>query len=226
MLNWRTIDKENCLKYSVGNAYAVVTGKQSNLTVVDFDVKDEYYKLMEKHPELKTFKTIQTNKGFHIWFQYDPDFKTTVDAFRSYKGVDIRNDAGIVFCPPTIYYMPNGDMVKYIDLGGKFELPPTYLKSYIKTTEQKVERNVQPKVEPKVETEHTKNEVVDKLLYHNLLDGKAQGTWDDWRNVALCMRWITTLEHFNEFSKLNTSKYDKKKKRLIYGIVSTKNTTP
>jgi hypothetical protein len=51
MLNWRTINKENCLKYSVGNAYAVVTGKQSNLNIVDFDVKDEYYKLIEKDPE-------------------------------------------------------------------------------------------------------------------------------------------------------------------------------
>ena len=115
------------------------------------------------------------------------------------------------FCPPTIYYMPNG-MVKYIDLGGKFELPPTYLKSYIKTTEQKernVERNVEQKVSLKVKTD--KNEVIDKLLYLGLLNGKAHGTWDDWRNVALCMRWITTFEHFNEFSKLNTSKYDKKR---------------
>jgi len=103
------------------------------------------------------------------------------------------------FCPPTSYTMPNGDRAKYIDLGGQFELPPTYLKSYIKTTEQKIIRKVKPKVEPKVE--QTKNEVIDKLLYHNLLHGKAHGTWDDWRNVALCMRWITTFEHFNDFSK-------------------------
>jgi hypothetical protein len=171
MPNWKTINKENCLKYSVGNAYAVVTGKQSNLTIVDFDVKDDNYKSMEKHPKIKTYKTIQTNKGFFICYQYDPDFQTTVDAFREYKGVDIRNDAGIVFCPPTTYYMPNGDIIKYIDLSGTFELPPTYLKSYIKTTDQKVEQNVEqknkPKVQPKVKTEHTKNEVVNKLLYHN-----------------------------------------------------------
>jgi hypothetical protein len=132
MLNWRTINKENCLKYSVGGAYAVVTGEQSNLTIVDFDVKDEYYWLIKNHPELKDYKTIQTNKGFHIWFQYDAEFKSTTDAFSDYKGVDIRNDAGIVFCPPTTYKMPNGDMVKYVDLGGNFELPPSYLKSYFK----------------------------------------------------------------------------------------------
>jgi len=85
------------LKYSVGGAYAVVTGEQSNLTVIDFDVKDEYYRLMEIHPELKEYKTIQTNKGFHIWFKYDADFKTTTDGFSDYEGVDIRNEGGVVF---------------------------------------------------------------------------------------------------------------------------------
>ena len=208
MLNWRTINKENCLKYSVGGAYAVVTGEQSNLTIVDFDVKDEYYKLMEQHPELKEYKTIQTNKGFHIWFKYDPDFKTTTDAFSDYKGVDIRNDAGIVFCPPTTYKMPNGDIVKYVDLGGKFELPPNYLKTYIKVRGQKndvMKQNVSVK---EIVHNVVKNEIIDKLLYLGLLDGKAFGSWDDWRNVGLCMRWITTLEHFDEFSKINKDKYD------------------
>ena len=209
MLNWRTINKENCLKYSVGGAYAVVTGEQSNLTIVDFDVKDEYYKLMEQHPELKEYKTIQTNKGFHIWFKYDPDFKTTTDAFSDYKGVDIRNDAGIVFCPPTTYKMPNGDIVKYVDLGGKFELPPNYLKTYIKVRGQKndvMKQNVSVK---EIVHNVVKNEIIDKLLYLGLLDGKAFGSWDDWRNVGLCMRWITTFEHFDEFSKINKEKYDK-----------------
>jgi len=209
MLNWRTINKENCLKYSVGGAYAVVTGEQSNLTIVDFDVKDEYYKLMEQHPELKEYKTIQTNKGFHIWFKYDPDFKTTTDAFSDYKGVDIRNDAGIVFCPPTTYKMPNGDIVKYVDLGGKFELPPNYLKTYLKVRGQKndvMKQNVSVK---EIVHNVVKNEIIDKLLYLGLLDGKAFGSWDDWRNVGLCMRWITTLEHFDEFSKINKEKYDK-----------------
>ena len=47
MLNLRTINKDNCLKYSVGGAYAVVTGEQSNLTIVDFDVKEEYHRLIK-----------------------------------------------------------------------------------------------------------------------------------------------------------------------------------
>ncbi len=93
MPSWKVINKDNCLNHSVGSAYAVITGEQSNLTIVDFDVKDEYYRLMEIHPELKERRTIQTNKGFHIWFKFDPDFKTTTDGFSDYEGVDIRNQA-------------------------------------------------------------------------------------------------------------------------------------
>ena len=105
MPNWRTINKQNCLYFNTGSAYAVVTGEMSNLTIFDFDSKVDYERLIEKHPDLKNYKTIKTNKGFHIWFTYDPDYKTTVDCFNDYKGVDIRNDAGIVFCPPTKYMM-------------------------------------------------------------------------------------------------------------------------
>ena len=221
MLNWRTINKENCLKYKIGGAYAVVTGEQSNLTIVDFDVKSEYYRLIEKHPELQKFKTIQTNKGFHIWFKYDPAFKTTTDAFSDYKGVDIRNDAGIVFCPPTTYKLPNGDIVKYVDLGGNFEPPPSYLKTYIKVRGNKVESKTESKAESKTEPKSSlKNETIDKLLNLGLLDGKSGGSWDDWRNVGLCMRWITTFEHYDQFSKINQEKYDKNETITLWDSIN------
>ena len=67
MPNWRTINKQNCLYFNTGSAYAVVTGEMSNLTIFDFDSKVDYERLIEKHPDLKTYKTIKTNrrtKGF------------------------------------------------------------------------------------------------------------------------------------------------------------------
>ena len=143
MPSWKVINKHNCLNHSIGSAYAVICGEQSNLTVVDFDVKEEYHRLMEIHPELKERWTIQTNKGFHIWFKYDSDFKTTTNGFSDYEGVDIRNGGGVVFCAPTTYKYPNGDIKQYVDLGGIFELPPSYLKTYLKQT------NLFKKVEPK-----------------------------------------------------------------------------
>ena len=223
MPSWKVINKHNCLKYSVGGAYAVVTGEQSNLTVIDFDVKDEYYRLMEIHPELKEYKTIQTNKGFHIWFKFDPDFKTTTDGFSDYEGVDIRNQGGVVFCPPTTYKYPNGDIKKYVDLGGKFELPPSYLKTYLKVKGDAKIQNVSVKQNVKEPVHNVvKNEIIDKLLYLGLLDGQAFGSWDDWRNVGLCMKWITTFEHFDTFSKINKEKYDKKETIELWNSIHEK----
>jgi hypothetical protein len=223
MPNWRTINKLNCLHFNIGSAYAVVTGEASNLTIFDFDSKADYERLVLKHPDLKKYKTIKTNKGFHIWFTYNPDYKTTVDCFNDYKGVDIRNDAGIVFCPPTKYALPDGSIVEYVDLGGTIEKPPDFLKSYIKTTP--ITQLIQNKPSGKLEQDKkdvTKNEIVDKLLYLGLLDGKAQGAWDEWRNVALCMRWITTFEHFDFFSKINKSKYDKKETIDLWNSIREK----
>ena len=231
MPSWKVINKDNCLNHSVGSAYAVITGEQSNLTIVDFDVKDDYYRLMEIHPELKEYKTIQTNKGFHIWFKYDADFKTTTNGFSDYEGVDIRNEGGVVFCAPTTYKMPNGDIVKYVDLGGKFELPPSYLKTYLKSRLQPLgnkesnKSNTNVSINQKVpEPVHNvvKNEIIDKLLYLGLLDGQAFGSWDNWRNVGLCMRWITTFEHFDTFSKINKDKYDKKETIELWNSIHEK----
>ena len=229
MPSWKVINKDNCLNHSIGSAYAVITGEQSNLTIVDFDVKDEYYRLMEIHPELKEYWTIQTNKGFHIWFKYDAEYKTTTDGFSDYEGVDIRNQGGVVFCPPTTYKYPNGDIKKYVDLGGKFELPPAYLKTYLKENLQPLGKpnksNTNVSINQKVpEPVHNvvKNEIIDKLLYLGLLDGKAFGSWDDWRNVGLCMRWITSFEHFDTFSKINKEKYDKKETIELWNSIHEK----
>jgi hypothetical protein len=209
--NWRVINKENCLNFNNGKAFAIVTGESSNLTIIDFDDASEYDRLIKKHSELSKYKTIKTNKGYHIWFKYDNVFKTTTDCFKDYKGVDIRNDAGIVFCPPTQYLLPDGTVVKYVDLGGVIEKPPAYLLSYIKTKENKETKKESLEIKNKdsLANEVKKNEDVEKMLFLNLLDAKAEGSWDDWRNVGLAMRWSTTFEHFDKFSKINKKKYEK-----------------
>ena len=72
----------------------VITGKINNITVFDFDVGDEYYKCIEQYPELKDAYTIKTNKGYHIYCKYNPDYKTTAN---KQIGIDIRNDSAFVF---------------------------------------------------------------------------------------------------------------------------------
>jgi phage/plasmid-associated DNA primase len=177
--------------------------------------------LTEKHPDLKTYKTIQTKKGFHIWFRYDADFKTTTDGF-TVEGVDIRNDDGIVFAPPTKYFFPDGSVVSYIDLGGELVMPPAYLKDYIKKPTEKKTITIKNNKNVDKPKDIKLNDIVSKLLYHNLLDGQSKGSWDDWRNVALCMKFTTTFEHFDKFSKINKDKYDKEETVSMWNSVNDK----
>jgi hypothetical protein len=84
--NWKSINKNNFTEYLYYHhrGLAVMTGKISNITGFDFDNKDEYDKMIELHPELKNNYTVQTNKGFHIYFRYNDTIKTTTNAMNSF----------------------------------------------------------------------------------------------------------------------------------------------
>lgn len=72
----------------------VLTGKINNITVIDFDKKDEYYEAIETYPQLKDAYTVETSKGFHIYCKYNKKQKTTTN---KEVGIDIRNDDAIAF---------------------------------------------------------------------------------------------------------------------------------
>ena len=69
MPNWKSINELNFGDYNwvQHRGLAVLTGKISNITCIDFDIREEYDKLVEAHPDLKTYYTVQTNKGYHIY---------------------------------------------------------------------------------------------------------------------------------------------------------------
>ena len=128
--NWKSINRNNSMEYAYNHhrAIAVMTGKISNITCLDFDVKEEYERLVAEHPELNNFYTVQTNKGFHIYFKYNENIKTTTNGMNSYNGVDIRNDAAILYAPPTKYKIKNtGVIVEYKLIGGEILECPEYI---------------------------------------------------------------------------------------------------
>lgn len=85
-------------------ALAILTGKINNITVIDFDTKDNplLIELLEVCPTY----IVQTFKGFHLYFKYTPEIITGANRFG--VGVDVRNDGGLIFCPPTPHYEPWG----------------------------------------------------------------------------------------------------------------------
>jgi hypothetical protein len=86
---------------------AVLTGKKSNITVLDFDDVEEYNNIIVQHSELKNNYTVKSPNGYHIYFLYNAALKTGVDCFKSYNKIDIRNDDAIIIAPPTTYKLLN-----------------------------------------------------------------------------------------------------------------------
>lgn len=75
----------------------IATGKESGITVVDFD--DDHEKIIAelgfKPPRTKVVKT---PRGMHIYLPYDPEFKQSAGLI---EHIDVRNDGGYVVAPPS-----------------------------------------------------------------------------------------------------------------------------
>jgi hypothetical protein len=220
------INKDNFLEYcnSSHKAAAIITGKMSNITVIDFDDKDCYETMANKYPDLKKYRTIKTNKGYHIYCKYDPNIISTTDALSTYPKVDIRNDGGIIFCSPTQYKLQDGSTAKYEDIGGEILPIPEIIMSDIKADKfiNKVQKDESKEIIelPQKITNYTKTTEKENLEYiadaieKGYLDFKAKtNSYDDWRDVGFIFKHTSeskeSLELFHKFSAINESKYDK-----------------
>jgi hypothetical protein len=92
-------------KWKEANGIAIVTGKLSNLTVIDFDTDSLEIKKLPK-----TY-TVKTNKGLHLYFKYNP--KVISNSGKLIPGIDFKSEGGIVFAPPSQYELPDGKIAKY-----------------------------------------------------------------------------------------------------------------
>lgn len=235
MISWEKVNKTNYLEYinSCDQACAVKCGKESAITVLDFDDKAEFERALEEHPELKNCRTIKTNKGAHLYFKYTDKIGTTTDGFKSYKAVDIRNDDSIVFAPPTFYKLKNGTTVKYEDLGGELMELPDYLI-------QDAKCNMKTVVNEPIKKESTKKQktpsvtanlkYIDEAITSGNLNMKALGSWDDWRDVGFIIHNTSNDEKgrelFHKFSKINKDKYDEKYTDEWWATINQKTETP
>ena len=97
----RRMTEEECVEAFAPEdiSIAIVTGKISGITVLDID-KDEKGRHKADIKNLPETKTIQTQSGgYHLYYKYNPDIKTTA-GYKLVNGeVDVRNDNGIVFAP-------------------------------------------------------------------------------------------------------------------------------
>ena len=80
----------------------IVTGKASNLSVVDIDTQFGKKTVMDMLPDDFVCPTAMTPRGgLHLYFQFNSKLKNAVSIL---PGIDIRSEGGYVVCPPSISY--------------------------------------------------------------------------------------------------------------------------
>jgi len=99
----RTCNKER-------NGFALVTGKESGVTVIDIDnpERQESQTLMDLMTNCNM--VARTRKGYHYAFAYCDKIKTTTSKQHE---IDTRNDGGCLYCEPTRYTTNTGEIVEY-----------------------------------------------------------------------------------------------------------------
>jgi archaellum biogenesis ATPase FlaH len=105
------------LIYNIG----IITGKISNLVVVDLDF-EEGLKFAEENnfpltPAVKTFK------GYHLYYAYKEGVRNA-QKIKGYK-IDIRGEGGYVVAPPSIH--PNGVKYEWVEGRSIKEVPLSQL---------------------------------------------------------------------------------------------------
>lgn len=86
----------------------VLTGKVSNITILDIDNKDNGMKMWKQlsacYPKINTPIAITPNNGLHIYFKYNKKLSSTsrLKLNNNYIGWDILNDNRQAVLPPSI----------------------------------------------------------------------------------------------------------------------------
>jgi phage/plasmid-associated DNA primase len=115
---WEMITKDSMLQKisNTTSTYAVITGKTSNVTGIDFDDIGVYNDFIRDFPYFVNARQTKTRNGYHIYCQYRNDIDGTTN---KKGGVDFRNDGNHLISYPTEYKLLNGTIVKYEEIKGE-----------------------------------------------------------------------------------------------------------
>ena len=92
------------------NGLYILTGKISNIFVIDIDDELKCSKLKELC-DLSCNLICKTKKGYHYYYQYDEQLNQTNQYEKD--GFDIRSDGGLIYAPPTYYKDENNNIIRY-----------------------------------------------------------------------------------------------------------------
>ena len=216
LLNTRSLPtKEERNKLTPENSYygnystAIITGKQSDITVIDCDSQKVYDFLLGEYPDFINYYTVKTNKGYHIYCSYCHKVKTSTNEELE---IDIRNDGGIIIAPPTRYTLLNGSIFQYSYIGGsKLGEFPEFLIKLLGSSEPKPKPQPHSVITDVIVESDFLCPIQDNyncLPFLNMLSKKHWGNYEDWIKLGCiiysldlpCICW----DHFSRRS----SKYE------------------
>lgn len=185
-----TAERTFCNGLSMG----ILTGKVSNLTVVDFDTEESYEEAITKYPELLETMSVKTKKGWHLYFNYYPKLKNTTGVL---SDVDIRNDGGFIIAPPTKYENLAGEVCKYTTVqdSKRIDIPDAFLNSF--KPESFIQEN--PEISPEIRTVSTESvKSTDFTSYEeSILNNIHQNYYTDY-NAWLKFIWAIRFSGFKD----------------------------
>lgn len=120
---------------------AIITGMNSNLTVLDADSEDGKKAIEEFIPDTLSIPVVKTPKGWHYYFKYSDGIRNEV---RFLTDCDIRSEGGYVIAPPS----KNGASTRYIWLDNcsidKNDPPeiPSFLLDLISNSNENYSNNI------------------------------------------------------------------------------------
>ena len=125
--NWQFTTKDNAIPNITkgfiqrkANNLGIVTGKLSNVVVVDVDRREngmENWKAFaEKNGIPLTFTVLTGSGALHVYYQYDERMSSLHNGLIKGKGIDFKTDAGQVVTPGSIH-PETKEIYKIIDNG-------------------------------------------------------------------------------------------------------------
>lgn len=105
----------------------IVTGRVSNLVVIDIDDEEGLQLLENKQPDIldSTLVCGTGGGGYHLYYRHPNRRKKIPNGVRVLPGVDVRADGGYVIAPPSVHFTGNTyEWTRKVPVSGA----PTFLK--------------------------------------------------------------------------------------------------
>lgn len=123
MTNWLQYTRTRAPKDMVDNWFrslsgagiGVVTGKVSNMIVLDIEsyCKIPIGELLKRYPTQMYSRT--GSGGYHLFYQYPQGMAKVSNRVGIFEGADLRADGGFIVLPPTLH--PNGNRYEWVKRG-------------------------------------------------------------------------------------------------------------